>query len=81
MFPGRGPARHCGKSDESFVDRAVIAPVEDQNLRPAGDLAGEADRKAIGIGRGERELPVRQVEALLQFFGDNDGVFARAASA
>ncbi len=79
-----GP-RACGavgvKGDESFVDRAVIAPVEDQNFRAAGNLAGEADREAISVGGGERELPVGKVEALLQFFGDEDRVFARGASA
>jgi len=46
------------KGDEGFVDRAVVAPVEDENLRAAGDLACQADGKAVGVSGGERELPV-----------------------
>ena len=67
------------QGDESFVHRAVIAPVEDENLRTAGDLARQTNRKAIGVGGGECKLPVGQAEALLQFFGDKDRVFRSAA--
>ena len=45
---------------ERLVDRAVVAPVEDEDLRPPGEVAGEADREAVGVGRRQRELPARQ---------------------
>ena len=45
---------------ERLVDRAVVAPVEDEDLRPAGDVPREPDREAVRVGRGERELPARQ---------------------
>ena len=48
------------ESDERLVDRAVVAPVEDEDLRPAGQLAGEPDGEAVRVGRGQRELPARR---------------------
>ena len=44
---------------ERLVDRAVVAPVEDEHLRPPGDRAGDPDREAVGVGGGQRELPRR----------------------
>ena len=52
-----------GELDEGLVDAAVVAPVLDQDLRAAGDLAAEPDRPAVGVGRRQRELPQRQAEA------------------
>ena len=63
--------------DEGLIHRTVIAPVENQNLRTSGDLPRQPDRKPIRVGGGQRELPVGQLEALLQFLGDDDGVFSR----
>ena len=63
--------------DECFVDGAVIAPIENQDLGASGDLPSQPDREAICIGRGQRKLPVRKIESLLQFFGDENRVFAR----
>jgi hypothetical protein len=62
--------------DEAFVHRAVIAPVEDEDLRPLRDVAGEADGKPVRIGGSERELPVREAEAVLKFLAYDDRVFA-----
>ena len=55
---------------DRFVDRAVIAAVVHDNFRPLRDLARPADRAAIGVGRGERELPVWDAEASRQFIAD-----------
>src|SRR5207244_334760 len=38
------------KSDEGFIDRAVVAPVEHQDFGTAGDLPRQADGEAAGIG-------------------------------
>ena len=48
---------------ERLVDGAVVAAVEDEDLRPARDGAADPDRKAVRVGRDERELPERQPEA------------------
>ena len=48
---------------ERLVDGAVVAAVEDEDLRPARDRAADPDRKAVRVGRAERELPERQPEA------------------
>ena len=62
--------------DEGLIDGSVVAPVEDQDLGPPRDLAGQPDGEAVGIGGGERELPVRKPKALLQFFAYHNGVLA-----
>ena len=62
---------------EGLVDGAVVAVVEDQDLRPAGDLAGDPDREAVGVGGRERELPVAAAEAAGQLLADHDRVLAR----
>ena len=56
--------------DERLVDRAVVAPVEDEYLRTPGDLACEPDREAVRVGRRERELPVREPEAPRELLAD-----------
>ena len=77
MLPGRGPGCSVGvKRDEGLIHRAVIAPVEDQNLGASCDLPRQADGESVRVGGGERELPVGQAESLLQFFGDENRVFA-----
>ncbi|MGA3088801.1 MAG: hypothetical protein ABSD75_09330 [Terriglobales bacterium] len=60
--------------DQGFVDRAVVAPLKDHNLGAAGNLARETNRETVGVGRGERELPVGQAETPLQFFADEDRI-------
>ena len=48
---------------ERLVDGAVVAAVEDEDLRPARDRAADPDREAVRVGRAERELPEREPEA------------------
>ena len=48
---------------EGLVDGAVVAPVEDEHLRPAGHVAREPDREAVRVRGGERELPALEAEA------------------
>ena len=63
------PARdHAAVTErrERLVDRPVIAPVENEHLRPAGDPPREADREPVGVGRGQGELPERQAEPARQ---------------
>jgi hypothetical protein len=47
---------------ERLVDRAVVAPGVDQDLGPAGHRPREADREPVGVGGGQRELPVGEAE-------------------
>ena len=63
------------KRDESFIDRTVVTPIEDEDFCAAGNLAREANRETVSVGGSQRKLPVGQAEALLQFFGDKDGIF------
>ena len=49
-----------------LVDRAMIAAVEDKDLRSTGDGACDAQRETIGVGRCGRDLPFGQAEALRQ---------------
>ena len=63
--------------DEShvrFIDRAVVAAIEDQDLRPSRHGSGHAQREAIRIRRRRRDLPVRQAEALGQQVPHRDRV-------
>ena len=53
----------CSSTDQRLVDRAVVAVAVDQDLRTAGDRAGQPDRPAVGVGGGEREAPQRHAEA------------------
>ena len=39
------------------VDRAVVAAVEDEDLRPPRHRARDAQREAVGVGRGGGDLP------------------------
>ena len=55
---------------ERLVDGAVVAPGIDEDLRPAGDRAREADREAVGVGGGEGELPVGEAEAAAELLAD-----------
>ena len=62
---------------DRLVDRAVVAPVEDEHLRAPLDLARDAQGEAVGVRRGQRELPVRHAEAAAQLLGDPDRVLGR----
>src|SRR6266403_5449550 len=55
---------------ERFVNGAVVAIVEDQDFRALSDFAGDANGEAVGVGRGERELPIGEAEAALEIFAD-----------
>ena len=63
--------------DERLVDRAVVAPVEDQHLGPPGDVAGDAQGEAVGVGRRHRDLPEGQAEAAGELLGHPGGVGRR----
>ena len=65
------------KSDEGFIDRAVVAPVEHQDFGTAGDLPRQADGEAVGIGRSQGKLPVGQAESLLQFLCNKNRILRR----
>ena len=60
---------------EGFVDCAVVAEVEDEDLRALGDFAGDSNDEAVGVGGSERELPVGEAEAALEIFADPEGIF------
>ena len=62
---------------EGFLDGAMVAAVEDQDLRPAGDGAGDAQRKAVGIACRGGDLPERQAEHRLQLPADGHRVLVR----
>src|SRR5438045_464979 len=62
---------------ERLVDGAVVAPVEDEHLGPACELAGEPDREPVRIGRGERELPAWKAETPSKLAPDPERVLAR----
>ena len=55
----------------------MVAPVENEDLRPAGELPGEPDREAIRVGRRQRELPAREAEAARQLAPDPERILAR----
>ena len=55
----------------------MVAPVEDEHLRPPGDVAGEPDHEAVRVGGGERELPARQAEAARELGADPERVLGR----
>src|ERR1700722_14628996 len=61
--------------DVSFVHGAVVTVVVNENFRALRDFARDADGEAIGVGGGERELPVGQAETAGEFFTDPRGVF------
>ena len=72
------PRTHYGAAvdepHEGLVHRAVVAAVEHQDLRASGDGACHAQRKAVGVGGGCGDLPVRQAEALGEQASDRDRV-------
>ena len=59
---------------ERLVDRAVVAPVHHRDPRPAGEVAGEAEHEAVGVGGRHRHLPPGQAEAAAELAGDPGGV-------
>ena len=62
---------------ERLVDAAVVAPGVDEDLRALRHLAGEPDRPAVGVGRRERERPLRRAEAAGELGADPGGVLGR----
>jgi hypothetical protein len=63
--------------DERLVDRAVVAVAEHEHVRPAGQLAAQAQRPPVGVGRGQREAPQRHAEAPAELLADPRGVLRR----
>ena len=56
---------------ERLVDAAVVAAVDAPAiLRPAGEVAGEADDVPVGVGRRQGELPLRQPEPAAELLAD-----------
>jgi hypothetical protein len=76
-LPSRETTEPRSSDAERLVDRAVVAPVEDEDLRPAGQLAAEPDREAVRVGRRQRELPPREAEAAAELAPDPERVLAR----
>ena len=75
--PGRLTVLPSFSVDHRLVDRAVIAAVEHQHLRPPGDGARHAQGKAVGIGGGGGDLPAEGAEAFGQQAPDLQRVFGR----
>ena len=59
---------------EGLVDGAVVAPVHDRDPRSAGEVAGEAQHEAVGVGGRHRHLPAGEAEAPAELAGDPGGV-------
>ena len=59
---------------EGLVHRAVVAPVEHQDLRPAGEIPRDPKDETVSVGGGERQLPQRQPEATGKLACHPDGV-------
>jgi hypothetical protein len=57
---------HC----EGLVDRAVVVEIVHRDPWPARDGARPADHRPVRVGRGQRELPVREPEAPRHLRGD-----------
>ena len=62
---------------ERLVDGAVVAPVEDEDGRPPGEMTREPDDEAVGVGRGQRELPRGDAESPGQLVRHPERVLAR----
>ena len=62
---------------DRLVDRAVVAVVVDDDLAPAGDVAGEAEREPVRVRGRQRELPGRQPEPPGELLAGPDGVLGR----
>ena len=60
--PGPRPRHAVVQPDHRLVDRAVVAPVEHQHLRPPRQRARDPQHPSVGVGRGQRELPGIQPE-------------------
>ena len=62
---------------ERLVDRAVVAPVEDEHLGAPGEMSCEPDREAVRVGCGECELPGGDAEPPRQLRRDHERVLGR----
>src|SRR5680860_612644 len=71
-WPRSGDA--VGDSDECLVYGAMVASVEDKDLRPFRDVSSQTYYKPVGIGSGHSHLPVGETEARGEFLGCKDGV-------
>ncbi len=64
--PGRLTGLPSTEAQVGLVHRAVVAAVEDEDLRASGDGARHPQCEPVRVGRGGRDLPVRQPEPLHQ---------------
>ena len=76
-FPSRATTAPPSSVANVSSTRAVVAPVEDEDLRSPGELARQADREPVRVGRRQRELPAREPEAARQLLADPERVLAR----
>jgi hypothetical protein len=79
-LPDVALARHGAPTlerGERLVDRAVVAPVVHDDLGSLRDLACPADHESVRVGRGHRELPVRDAEPTGHLGPDPGGVLGR----
>ena len=60
--------------DEGLVDGPVVAVAEDEHVRALRDRAAEPQRPAVGVGRGQREAPLRHPEAPGELLAHPGGV-------
>ena len=72
-FSRNGSARFI-EADDGLVDGAVVAPVVHHDLRAVREGTRPADDEAVGVGGGQRELPVRKPEAPRHFPADPGGI-------
>ena len=79
--PDRAPARDHpavrGTRCERLVDRAVIAVIVDDDLRPVRQVAGKPDREAVRVRRGDGELPEWEAEPTGELLAGRDRVVRR----
>jgi hypothetical protein len=62
---------------EALVDRAVVAVVENEDLRPARNVTGVAKDVSVRVGCAERELPEGKPETTRKLLAHNDRVLTR----
>ena len=62
---------------KSFIDRAVITLIDNDDLALAGNQPAITNRMSVGIGRGHRELPQRQSKTSRQLLSNDDCILGR----
>jgi hypothetical protein len=62
---------------ERLVDAPVVAVAEHQDLGAVCDLAGDPQRRAVGVGGGQGERPAIEAETAPQLLADPGSVLGR----